>query len=85
MHRGSGADVRDLRTDELVQIAERSSSGSWRVGMLLLGRAVPDGSGHQFVGALMSIPDGQQHYALELCDDADGDAICGYAGALAKH
>ena len=32
----------------------------------------------------MSIPAGQQAYALELCDDADGDAICGYAGALAK-
>ena len=83
VHRGSGADVRDLRTGDVVGVAERSSSPAWRAGILLLGRAVPDGSGHQFVGALMSIPDGQQHYALELCDDADGDALCGYAGALA--
>ena len=84
VNRGAGADVRDLRTDDVVRVAERSSSHAWRAGMMLLGRAVPDGNGHQFVGALMSIPNGQQDYALELCNDADGDAICGYAGALAQ-
>lgn len=85
VHGGAGAEVRDLRTGDVLHVAERASSGSIRAGMSLLGRAVPDGSGHQFVGALIAIPDGQRDYALELCDDADGDAICGYAGALTKH
>ncbi len=68
---GAGLTVRDLRTGDRVDVTERTASGSVAVGGLVCARAVPDGAGHQFVGAVFAVPPGRERELLEVLDDGD--------------
>jgi hypothetical protein len=52
---GVGLTVQDLRSAERLQVRERTFSLQARRGILVCGRAVPDGESHQFVGGLFTV------------------------------
>lgn len=79
---GRGLVVTDLRTDEQIGVRERTFSLDARPGMLVCGRAVPDGETHQFLGGLFAVPPGREAELLDLLDEADPFGIARYVGAL---
>lgn len=68
---GDGLTVRDLRTGDLIEITDPTAGPSTRVGGLLCARAVPDGVGHQFVGAAFGVPPGEERILLGVLDEGD--------------
>jgi len=81
---GGNVDARDLRTGQRVSVRAHSKATQKLSGGTMLARAVPDGEGHQFIGAVHVIPDEQREEALALCAVGDGDAICAYVGAFRR-
>ena len=78
---GVGVQVRDLRTGDVLDIRERTFSRDARPGVLVCARAVPDGETNQFVGAVLTVPAGQEANVLDLLDDGDPLDIASWAAA----
>jgi hypothetical protein len=81
---GSGLTVKDLRSAEDVEVRERSFSNQAVPGMLICGRAVPDGVGHQFVGAVFPVRAGTEANLLDLLDDGDPEQIAAWVARLER-
>jgi hypothetical protein len=81
---GSGLTVKDLRSAEDVEVRERSFSNQAVPGMLICGRAVPDGVGHQFVGAVFPVRAGTEAELLDLLDDGDPEKIAAWVARLER-
>lgn len=79
---GRGLRVRDLATGDRIDVSERTFSGQASAGTFVCGRAVPDGEGHQFVGALFPVAPGTETTVLDLCDEGDPEAICEHVAGL---
>ena len=69
---GRGVSVRDLRTGDQLDVRDRSFSRHAAVGQLVCARAVPDGSGLQFVGVPFPVDPGTERRVMALLDDGDG-------------
>lgn len=69
---GQGVSVRDLRTGDRLDVRDRALSRGAVVGQMLCARAVPDGDGHQIVGAPFSVAPGTEGLLLPLLDAHDG-------------
>lgn len=52
-----------------------------QVGARLCARAVPDGAGHQLVGAVLPVAPGREEALLSLLDDGDGLMLLDWAAA----
>ena len=76
---GDGLAVRDLATGDDMWVRERTVSSHASPGVLLCGRAVPDGATHQFVGALVPVAPGREEEVLDLCQAEDGFGLCQFA------
>jgi len=79
---GDGDDavvLRDLRTGDRVEVA----SPSRPTGQLICSRAVPDGEGHQLIGAVFAVEPGDVDEVLAWCGSPDAFGLCGYAGRTA--
>jgi hypothetical protein len=72
---GTGLQLRDLREAELLDVQERIGSQTATAGQLICARAVPDGSGHRLLGAVISVPPGQEDAFLDIVDDPDPVAL----------
>lgn len=72
---GEGLDLRDLRTGDRIVVRERTFSRETRTGVLVCGRAVPDGETHQLIGGVIPVPPGREGHLLDLLDDGDPQAI----------
>ncbi len=80
----SGVSVRDLRTDDRIDVTERTLSRSATVGAFVCARAVPDGAGHQFVGGALTVPPGRERELLTLLDERDGCAFLEWVAELTE-
>ncbi len=69
---GRGVSVRDLRTGDRIDVRDPALGNRASVGELLCARAVPDGAGHQFVGARLPVDPGTERPVMELLDERDG-------------
>ncbi|HET8590850.1 MAG TPA: SEC-C metal-binding domain-containing protein [Nakamurella sp.] len=83
---GQGFRVRDLRTGERRDVAERTASRSVRRGHRLLMRVVPVGDSWQIFGGGEPLPMSMEQAALELCDalaeeDAGPEELVDFATA----
>lgn len=74
--------VRDLRSAESVDVRERTLSWTARPGQRFCGRAVPDGTGPQFAGAVFPVTVGHEAAMFDLCDESDPIAVCRWVGDL---
>ncbi|MGH2580049.1 MAG: YecA family protein [Actinomycetota bacterium] len=81
---GVGLMVQDLRSAERLRVRERTFSGRARSGMLVCGRAVPDGETHQFVGALFTVTPGTEADLLDLLDGRDAFELMEHLAALER-
>jgi len=79
---GEGMTVRDLRSAETIDVRERSFSRTAQPAQRFCGRAVPDGTGHQFIGAVFPVKVGHEAALLDLCDDGDPFELCHWVGDL---
>lgn len=66
-----GLTVRDLRTGDHLDITEHQVGRDAAIGGLVCARAVPDGDGHQFVGAVFGVPAGREHDLLDVLASRD--------------
>ena len=78
---GEGLDVRDLRTGDPLTVTERTAGPAVEPGALLCARAVPDGAGHRFVGAVLPVPPGRERGLLALLDERSGGLVLEWAAA----
>ena len=69
--KGMGLKLRDLRMAEVTDVQEHTMSLTAPVGQMICARALPDGRGHQLVGAVISVPPGQEDAFLDAMDDPD--------------
>ncbi len=74
-----GLRLRDVRTDERVDVTERAASAAVAVGALICARAVPDGAGHQLVGAVLPVSSGAEGELLEVLELGDGLSLLEWA------
>lgn len=74
---GAGLGLRDLRTDERVDVTERTASVE--VGALICARAVPDGVGHQLVGAVVPVAVGAEGELMESLEVGDGLSLLAWS------
>ena len=72
---GAGLTVRDLRTGDEIAITHPTAARTVGAGELLCGRAVPDGAGHRFTGAVMGVPRGRERALLALLAERDALAL----------
>jgi tetratricopeptide (TPR) repeat protein len=80
--RGEGATLRNLVTDDEVDIRERIGSTQMKPGDLMLATVVPDGEGHQIVGGIMPIRLRMRDQLLELLkEEATSDTIVEFLAA----
>ncbi|MGI8575835.1 MAG: SEC-C metal-binding domain-containing protein [Egibacteraceae bacterium] len=79
---GSSMTVRDLRTGDRLDVREATLSGNVAPGMLLCGRAVPDGERHQFIGGLFGVRPGQEAALLAVLDEGDPLAVAKWVSDL---
>lgn len=70
--------LRDLRTGDRVEVGSPVRSTG-----LICARAVPDGDGHQLVGAVFAVEPGDVDEVLAWCTEPDAFGLCGYAGRSA--
>ncbi len=82
--RGVGLTVQDLRSAERLQVRERTFSHQARRGMLVCGRAVPDGETHQFIGGLFTVAPGTEADLLDLLDRGDPFEFMEYLCSLER-
>jgi SEC-C motif len=78
---GTGLTVKDLRTAEDIDVREQTFSVDAAPGMLVCGRAVPDGTSHQFVGGLFPVRTGEEASLLDLLDTGDPEGVARWAAA----
>lgn len=69
---GSGFTVRDRVTGARTAVTERALSRTVETGQLLCGRLVPDGAGHQLVGAVLTVPPERADELVEVLELGDG-------------
>lgn len=74
-------DLRDLRTGDVVTVTERRLGTEATPGMQFCARVVPDGTGHQVVGAMIPLRVGDEQAAMAICERADPIELCEWAGA----
>lgn len=79
---GEAMTVRDLRSGEAIDVRERTFSRTAQPGLRFCGRAVPDGRGRQFIGAVFPVKVGQEAELLDLCDDGGPFELCVWVGDL---
>ncbi|MGI9001646.1 MAG: SEC-C metal-binding domain-containing protein [Pseudonocardia sp.] len=79
-----GVTVRDLRTGEHLDVTDRALTRSARVGSLLCARVVPDGTGHQIIGAVVGVAPGRERALLDLLDRRDGPALLAWVAAASR-
>ena len=72
---GEGLTLRDVRTGDLTEVKERTFSRAASAGQLICSRALPDGEGHQLVGAVIEVPPGREQTFLDILDDPDPTAV----------
>ena len=72
----------------MTDVQERTASRTASVGQLICARALPDGRGHQLVGAVISVPPGHEDAFLDLVDDPDpasvADRLLDYMAAASR-
>jgi hypothetical protein len=81
---GIGLVVRDLRSAELIEVREQTFSRRATEGMVICGRAVPDGETHQFIGGLFPVAPGTETALFDLLDEEDPYALVAYVAALER-
>jgi hypothetical protein len=81
---GVGVTVKDLRDAEDTEVRARGFSNQAVPGMLICARAVPDGEGHQFVGALFNVAVGDEAALLNLLDRGDPEELAAWVGRLER-
>ncbi|MGH9276667.1 MAG: YecA family protein [Acidimicrobiales bacterium] len=81
---GTGLQVRDLRSGDVLHVRERTLSQHVQTDSFVCARAVPDGETHQFVGAVLPVAPGRETDVLDLCDEEDAEALCEYAAVLQR-
>ncbi len=79
---GTGVSVRDLRTGDHFEVRERTFSQQAKPGWMVCGRAVPDGSTHQFIGGVFGVSPGTEGRVLDLLDGGDAEELLAYVAAL---
>lgn len=84
MRPGESLVVRDLRSGDQIEVRERTFSRHAQVGLSVCARAVPDGQTSQFVGAVLTVPVGQEARVLDLLDDGDPQAIAEWVASLSR-
>jgi hypothetical protein len=75
---GHSVTVNDLRSAEEIEVRERSFSHQAVPGQMVCARAVPDGEGHQFVGAVFEVRAGTEAGLLDILDEGDPEAIAAW-------
>jgi hypothetical protein len=83
VERGQGVSIRDLRTGDRLDVRDRAFSRGAAVGDLVCTRAVPDGTGLQFVGVPFAVGPGHERHVMELLDDGDGIGLLEWVAARA--
>ncbi|GEM_PF-209524 len=78
---GVGVEVQNLRTAERLEVRERTFSHRARPGMIVCGRAVPDGQTHQFIGGLFTVAPGTEAGLLDLLEEGDAFELVEYLAA----
>jgi hypothetical protein len=68
---GVDLSLRDLRTGEVTVVQERTFSRTARPRQLVCARVVPDGEGHQLIGAVLQVRVGTERALLERLDERD--------------
>lgn len=81
---GVSVEVQDLRTAERFDVRERTFSHQAHPGLLICGRAVPDGEGHQFIGGIFTVAPGTEAGLLALLDEKDGYRLIEYLAELER-
>lgn len=81
---GTGLNVRDLRTGDMLDVRERAFSAQARPHQMVCGRAVPDGVSSQFIGGLFSVVPGTERDLLEILDEGDGFELMAFVGSLER-
>jgi hypothetical protein len=82
---GEGVGVVDLDSRERVFVRERTFSREARVDDLVWARVLPDGTGHQFSGALVRVTLRMRDDLLELLDaKPSGLALAAFFGAASR-
>ena len=81
---GVGVTVKDLRDAEDTEVRAPGFSSQAVPGMLICARAVPDGEGHQFVGALFNVAVGDEAALLNLLDRGDPEELAAWVGRLER-
>jgi hypothetical protein len=71
--------LRDRRTGDRVEVRSPSRPTAQNV----CARAVPDGNGHQLVGAVFAVEPADVDEVLGWCREQDAFGLCGYAGRSA--
>lgn len=81
VRRGEGLSVRDMRTGDIIDVAEVSFTESVSVGESYCLLIVPVGSQHQIIGGIFPVPVGLEADVLALLDIGDPLAIAAWVGA----
>jgi hypothetical protein len=68
---GDSMTLRDVRTDNVTRVVERTASTAATIGQMICARAVPDGRGHQLVGSVISVSKAYLPQFLEILDEPD--------------
>ncbi len=76
---GTGVVVRDLTTGDRIEVRDQSLSTQPAAGRLLCGRAMPDGTTHQFAPGQFPVAAGTELELAALCEAGDGFGICEFA------
>ncbi len=78
----AGLTIKDLRSGDVIEVRERTFTEQARVGTLICARAVPDGTSHQFIGALFPVAPGMEARLLDLLDGGDPLDVAAWVRAL---
>ncbi|MGH8903585.1 MAG: SEC-C metal-binding domain-containing protein [Egibacteraceae bacterium] len=79
---GEGLRLRDLRTDERLDVTERLASEDLVPGTLLYARVVPDGRGHQLLGCTLTIESTLRDQLTTFLDTKPGpEEVAAWFGA----
>ncbi|BBY28162.1 SEC-C metal-binding domain-containing protein [Mycolicibacterium sediminis] len=68
VHRGRSVTVRDVRTGDVDEVAERVASGQLKAGQLICARVLPIGDGVQFFGGIEPLALHDRNPLVELLD-----------------
>jgi hypothetical protein len=79
---GNGVTVRDIATEDRLEVRDPTFSEEARHGELICARVVPDGESHQFIGGMFPVIPGSERDILALCDDGGGYELCEAVAAM---